>query len=357
MTHVFAIEALLKDPDVLEIMINGHKQVLVERTGKLEEVPSPYRDEAHLRADIEAIVTPLGHRLTESTPILDVRLADGSLVNIVGHPIALNGPSVVIRRFVSSTRQVTLEDTLRFGSWTEDMVKFVRACVLSRQNILVAGGTGSGKTTIANHIAAMIPHDERIIVCQPAPTMIITQPWVVILEARPANLEGRGEITVGQLIENAVKMRPDRIIVPEVSGKEAAALIEPLTAGIDGSIFTMHANSVRNALERFETYILSGSPTMPILSARETIANGVQFVLYQERLSDGKRKMMRITEVLGIEGGLLHTQDIFEYRQTGMKDGKITGYFTATGLIPRRLGRMRDLGLEVPMEMFVPHRA
>jgi pilus assembly protein CpaF len=353
MTTPYAIDDLLADPTISEIMINGYQQVTVERRGILEDVPSPYRDEAHLMEDIVTMIGPSGQVLSETNPIVDVRFSDGSLGNFVTRPITPNGPSVTLRK-ATFQRKISFEDLLRWGSLTEDMATFIRACVLARQNIVIAGGTGSGKTTVANIVADMIPTDERIVLCQETMTMKLGQPRTVILETWGTLGTGKTPISLSQIVVNAMKMRPDRILVAEVAGAEAFPTFQALNTGHDGSMFTMHATGVRNTLERLEAYIMSGSPTMPLLSVREMIANGLNFILYQERLHDGTRRLIKISEVLGMEGGIIQTQDIFEFRQTGLKGKEIVGHFMPTGLIPRVLSKMRDMGIEISMELFAP---
>jgi pilus assembly protein CpaF len=353
MSHTLALEPILQDADVTEIMISGYKNVVVEKHGKLFDVPSPYRDDDHLIADIRAIFEPLGMIPSESHPILDGRLSDGSRVNVVMPPIALNGPTLTIRKFIF--RQPTIDDlTHKYGSWTEDMVTFLRACILGRLNIALCGGTGSGKTTLANLICSMIADDERIVVTENVNEIFLRKPRAVLLEGRPANIEGKGEVTVRDLVRNAVKMRPDRIIVGEVQHGEAYDLIQAMNSGHDGSLFTMHATSPRDMLVRLEIMMGEGSPTTPILGLREMIASGLNLIVQINRLPSGSRRVMNITEVTGLTGDVVTLQDIFVWEQTGFADGKETGRFRATGVIPKFVKRFHELGIDLPVTMFTP---
>jgi pilus assembly protein CpaF len=353
MTITLAIEHLLQDPDVTEIMISGHTQVTVEKRGQLIDVESPYRDEAHLIKDIRAIFEPLGMSPDESHPLLDGRLEDGSRVNVVMPPIALKGPTLTIRKFIFT--QPTIDDLLyKYQALTEDMLKLLRACILGRLNIGIVGGTGSGKTTLASLICAMIPAEERIVVVERANELRLKQPRVILLEARPANLEGRGEVTLSDLTINAMKMRPDRIIVGEVRHSEAYDLIQAMNTGHDGAIFTMHATSPRDALTRLEIMMAEGSPTTPLLGLRQYIASGLNLIVQFNRSTSGTRRMMSITEVTGMTSDTITLQDIFVWEQVGYEDGKEIGRFKATGVIPKFIKRFHDAGIDVPVTMFTP---
>jgi pilus assembly protein CpaF len=346
------LEPWLNDPDVLEIMVNGYDSVYVERSGRLEKVPTPFRDDEHVLEVINAIVTPLGRRVDESTPMVDARLSDGSRVNAVIPPISLTGPTLTIRNFLAE--KVTIEDIIRFESMSEDMIAFLQACVRGRLNIVVAGGTGSGKTTVLNRIVEMIPDNERIILVQNADEMQISKKRLVKLESRPPNIEGKGEVTIRDLVINSLRMRPDRIIVGEVRWAEAIDVLQAMNTGHDGTMFSIHASSPRDALTRLETMVLMANPSLPLLKIRQQIASAVDLITYQERLHDGSRKMLHVTEVLGLEGDALALQDIFEYRQIGFKEGRVTGHHTATGVVPKFFNRFREWGIELPISLFTP---
>jgi pilus assembly protein CpaF len=353
MTENYAIESILQDGDVTEIMISGYQSVVIEKHGNLIDVPTPYRDDQHLMDDINAIFTPLGLQPNESYPILDGRLQDGSRVNVVLPPIALNGPTLTIRKFL--IHQPTIDDLLhKYHVWTEDMVEFLRACLLGRLNIAVCGGTGSGKTTLTNLICSMIPDDERLVVTENVNELRLNQPRVVFLEARPPNLEGRGEVTVRDLVQNAMKMRPDRIIVGEVRHGEAYDLLEAMNMGHDGSMMTLHANNPRDALIRLEMMMSEGSPTTPLLAFRQSIANGLNLIVHTSRLPSGSRRVMNITEVTGLTGDIITLQDIFVWEQTGYEDSKEIGRFKATGVIPRFVKHFHEMGIDLPVTMFTP---
>lgn len=350
------LEPLLNDPQVKEIMVDGHSKVYVERGGKFVDVPTPFRDEGHLMEVIAAIFEPLGRKVDQSSPMCDARLFDGSRVNVVVPPISLVGPVLTLRKF--PLKPLTIEDVLGFGSWNEDIVEFLRACVRARLNIVVAGGTGSGKTTLLNLIAGMIPSDERIITVENVSELqqLLSTKFkrLVRLESRPPNIEGKGEITMRDLVINALRMRPDRIIVGEVRAGEAIEVFQAMNTGHDGTMMSIHANSPRDTLARLETMVLMANPSLPLLNVRQHMASAIDLITYQERLQDGRRKVLKVTEVVGLQGDVIMLQDIFEFRQTGVKEGEITGHFTATGNIPRFLDRIRAAGVELPMRLFTP---
>ncbi|NWF69994.1 MAG: CpaF family protein [Chloroflexi bacterium] len=353
MTHQFAIEHILADAHVTEIMISGHQHIVIEKHGKLQDVPSPYRDAAHLLADIRAIFEPLGLSPDESHPLLDGRLQDGSRVNLVMPPIALDGPALTIRKF--NFRQPTLDDLVnKYHSLTPEIVDFLRACILGRLNIAICGGTGSGKTTLANAILDMIPDDERLVITENANGLLVRQPRAVRLEARPANLEGKGAVTVRDLVRNAMKMRPDRIIVGEVEDGEAFDLLQAMNTGYDGSFFTMHAINPRDALPRLEILMAGGSPTTPVLGLRDMIAKGLNLIVQINRLPSGARRVVNVTEITGMTGDTITLQDIFVWEQTSYIDGKETGRFRATGIIPTFVKRFHEMGIDIPVTMFTP---
>jgi pilus assembly protein CpaF len=346
------LEPFLNDPEVAEIMVDGHDRVYVEKGGKFVDVPTPFRDEAHLLEVITALLAPLGRSVDESSPMVDARLFDGSRVNIVIPPISLVGPVLTIRKFLRTPLNV--EDVLRFGTWSEDIVEFLRACVQGRLNIVVTGGTGSGKTTLLNLIAGMIPSDERIITVENAGELQLPQPRVVVLESRPANIEGRGEVTMCDLVFNALRMRPDRIVAGEVRAGEVLDLLQAMSTGHDGTMMTVHANSPRDVLARMETMATSANPSLPLLNVRQMMTSALDLIVHIERLHDGTRKVRKVTEVQGLQGDVVALADIFEFRQTGLVEGKVTGSFTATGHIPGFLTRLREGGIELPLSLFTP---
>lgn len=351
-----SLAELFEDPDVMEIMIVGPDQVYVEKRGRYEDIPTPYRNLEHLMTEINQAATalgePLGRPLSEQIPMQDYRLPDGSRLNIVLPPIAVNGPFVTIRRF--NFPKLSLADLIEYGSWSQDMVTFLEACVQARLNIAIAGSNASGKTTVANIICGMIPDEERIIKIENATEMFFEKPRLLSLESRPADNEGKGEVTIQDLVINALRMRPDRIVVGEVRASEALDIIHAAHTGHQGTIFSIHAGGVRDVLNRLETMCTLHHISMPLLSVRDMIARAVQVVTFQERLPDGLRRMTRIAEVVGLQGDQIRTQDIFEFRQTGHEDGKITGYFTATGIVPTFVQKIRDAGVDIPMSLFTP---
>ncbi|MBC7871023.1 MAG: CpaF family protein [Chitinophagaceae bacterium] len=349
------LQALLTDPEVSEIMVNGYEHIFIEKHRQLIKVQDSFRDEEHLLQVIERIATPMGHVLNESYPILDLRLPDGSRVHIVGRPIALAGPTITIRKF--SKRPMTTDDLIGFGAWSKEMVTLIETCVKARLNILIVGGTASGKTTVQNIVAGMISDEERIITIENAAELVLTQKHVVALESRPPNVKGQGEISFKQLVESAVKMRPDRIVAGEVFGGEVAPLMVAMNGGFDGTIFNMHATSTRDALARLEIMMTEGNPSLPILGVREHLAAAIDVILCQQRLRDGNRRMLSITEVTGMEGGMINMQDIFEFVQTGYEGGKIIGHFDATGNLPQFNERLEAEGIILPDDFFTPkHR-
>ena len=346
------LEPLLSDPTVTEILADGSARVYVERRGMLEDVPSPFRDDEHLLEVIQALIEPLGRRVDEAAPMVSARLADGSRLQVVIPPVSLIGPSLTLRKFARDT--LTLEDTIRLGVWNEDMVAFMRACVQGRMNIILSGGTASGKTTALNAIGGMIPADERIITVENAAELRLPQTRVVTLESRPANIEGKGGVTVRDLLISALRMRPDRIILGELRGAEALDLFQAASTGHDGTLATLHATSPRDALARLEMMATYSDLTLPLLTVRQMMASAIDLITYQERMRDGTRKVLKVVEVVGMQGDMVVTQDLFEYRQTGFQEGRITGYHTATGNIPRCLVRLGEAGIDLPMSVFTP---
>ncbi|MFZ5917555.1 MAG: CpaF family protein [Chloroflexota bacterium] len=347
------LELWLNDPEVQEIMVNGHQNVYLERHGQLEEVASPFGNDEQVMAAIDAIVTPLG-QVDESTPFVDARLSDGARINAVIPPISLVGPVLTIRKF--STHPLTLEDLIRFGAWSPEMVTFLQACVRARLNIVVAGGVGSGKTTVLNAIAGLIPSQERIITVENAAEFRLpaSHRHLIRMESRPANIEGKGEVTVRDLVINSLRMRPDRLLVGEVRGPEALELFQAINNGHDGTMMTIHASSPRDVLLRLETMTTMANLSLPLLTIRQMMASAIDLITYQERLRDGKRRILKVTEVVGMQGDVVMLQDIFEFRQTGLQEGQISGYHTATGHVPKCLNHIRNSGIDLPMDLFTP---
>jgi pilus assembly protein CpaF len=345
------IEPLLKDDTITEVMINGPKQIFVERAGKLFLTKVQFHDEAHLMNIIERILSPLGRRVDEASPLVDARLADGSRVNIIIHPLSLVGPCVTIRKF--SKTALSVDNLIGFGSMSEDMAEFLRACVKARLNILVSGGTGSGKTTTLNVLSSFIPDDERIVTIEDAAELRLQQQHVVTLEARPSNIEGKGEITIRDLVRNALRMRPDRIIVGEVRSGEALDMLQAMNTGHDGSLTTAHANSPRDALSRLETMVLMAGMDFPVRAIREQISSAIDLIIQQSRIQDGSRKITYITEVQKMEGDTIVLQDLFRYEQSHIDEsGKSVGTFVSTGLQPGFLEKFRLHGVQVPKSSF-----
>jgi len=345
------LEELLADDSVAEIMVNGPSRVYVERHGRLELSDCQFSDDASVLSVIERIVAPLGRRIDESQPYVDARLADGSRVNAIIAPLALSGPTITIRKF--SRKALTAEDFIRFGTWTDQAAEFMRLCVRLRKNIIVAGGTGSGKTTLLNLLSGFIPRTERIVTVEDAAELRLQQPHVVRLEARPPNIEGKGAVTIRDLVKNCLRMRPDRIIVGECRGGEALDMLQAMNTGHDGSLTTVHANSPRDVVSRLETMVLMSGMDLPSRAIREQIASAVDIIIHESRMSDGSRKVDAITEVTGLEGTQIVMQDIFTFNQSGVgADGKVIGEFKSTGAVPTWIDQARSRGIDVDMSMF-----
>ncbi len=342
------LEKLLADDTVSEIMVNGPKQVFVERKGKLQITDVTFADEEQLLNVMDRIVSPLGRHIDEANPMVDARLADGSRVNAVIPPLSLKGPLLTIRKF--SRNPLTAENLISFGSLTFKMAAFLESCVKGRLNIVVSGGTGSGKTTLLNVLSAYIPHDERIVTIEDAAEIQLQQKHVLTLEARPANLEGKGQITIRDLVRNALRMRPDRIVVGEVRGGEALDMLQAMNTGHDGSMTTGHANSARDMLSRLETMVLMAGMNLPIPAIRQQIASAIDIIVQQARLRDGSRKITSINEVLGMEGDVIITQEIFTY-DYGI-DGRTQGRFRPTGIKPHCCEKLMASGAGVRDEWF-----
>lgn len=346
------IEVLLKDPTVTEVMVNGPKKIFVERMGRLQLTDIQFHDDSHVMNIIERILSPIGRHIDESVPLVDARLEDGSRVNIIIPPLSLIGPCITIRKF--ATKALSVDNLITFGTLDRKMADFIKACIQARINILVSGGTGSGKTTTLNVLSSFIPENERIVTIEDAAELKLQQEHVVTLESRPANIEGNGEITIRDLVKNALRMRPDRIIVGEVRGGEALDMLQAMNTGHDGSLTTAHANNPRDALSRLETMVLMAGFEMPIRAIREQVSSAIELILQQSRLKDGSRKITYITEVQHMEGDVITTQDLFRFEQTGMdENGKLTGHFVSTGMQPGFMDKFQVNGVSLPDDFFM----
>lgn len=344
------LEPLLQDEEITEIMTVGAKNIYIEKKGLIERVPVTFESDEHLMRIIDRIVAPLGRRIDESSPMVDARLPDGSRVNAVIPPIALDGPALTIRKF--SKIPLTVQDLINFGSVTPEVMEFCRACVIAGLNLMVSGGTGSGKTTLLNILSGFIPGDERIVTIENAAELQLRQEHVVRLESRPPNIEGRGEITIRDLVINSLRMRPDRIVVGEVRSGEALDLVQAMNTGHDGSMSTAHSNSPRDTLSRLETMVLMAGMDLPVRAIREQLASALHVIVHGDRLRDGTRKIVKVSEVQGMEGDVIVMSDIFEFEQTGMQDGKIQGALRPTGLRPKYISRIMDAGINLPASVF-----
>jgi pilus assembly protein CpaF len=345
------LEALLKDPSISDILVNRCDQVYIERDGKLQETDVVFRDDAHLVQIIERIVSSVGRRIDESSPMVDARLADGSRVNAIIPPLALDGPAMSIRRF--RTDRLGAQDLVTRESWTEPMMLFLKAAIACRLNLIVSGGTGAGKTTLLNILSSFINSDERVVTIEDAAELKLRQRHVVRLETRPANIEGKGAVRARELVVNALRMRPDRIIVGEVRAEEALDMLQAMNTGHDGSLTTVHANSPRDALYRLDTMVAMANLNIPERAVRQQIASAVNIVVQVSRMADGTRKVTNISEITGMEGDVITMQDIFLFDRTGIsKEGKVTGRFRATGIRPKCTERIMTSGLTLPMDLF-----
>ncbi len=344
------LQPLLEDDTITEIMVNGPKNVYAERKGKIHRVPITFESNDHVMRVIDRIVAPLGRRIDESSPYVDARLPDGSRVNAVIPPISLVGPTLTIRKF--SKNPITVEQLIQFGSITPEAVQFLKACVEARLNVVISGGTGSGKTTLLNVLSSFIPGDERIITIENAAELQLRQEHVVTLESRPANIEGRGEITIRDLVINSLRMRPERIIVGECRGGETLDMLQAMNTGHDGSMTTAHANSPRDAIARIETMCLMAGMDLPVRAIREQISSAIDVICQQERMRDGTRKVTYITEVGGMEGDIVTMTDIFVFEQSGIENGKIIGRLRPTGLRPKFMDKIEAAGIHLPPSIF-----
>jgi pilus assembly protein CpaF len=348
------LEPFVRDPDVTEIMVNGWDTIYVERAGKLYWSGTKFHDEGQLRRTIDKIVAKVGRRIDEASPYVDARLPDGSRVNAIIPPLALDGPALTIRKFAADPYQA--EDLVQFGTLTTPVVEFLEACVRGRINIMVSGGTGAGKTTTLNVLSSFIPDDERILTIEDAAELKLQQPHVVRLEYRPANIEGRGEVTIRDLVKNSLRMRPDRIVVGEVRGGEALDMLQAMNTGHDGSISTIHSNSPRDSLSRLETVSMMAGMDLGQRAIREQISSALQLIVHQARLKDGSRRLTHVTEVVGMEGEVITLQDLFlfDFNAGVDEDGKFQGHLKATGLAPAFLDKLAERGVFIDPNLFSP---
>jgi pilus assembly protein CpaF len=344
------LQPLLEDDTITEVMVNGAKNIYIERKGKVHRVPVTFENNDHVMRIIDRIVAPLGRRIDESSPYVDARLPDGSRVNAVIPPISLVGPVLTIRKF--SRNPITVEQLIQFGSITQEAIQFLKACVEARLNIVISGGTGSGKTTLLNVLSGFIPSDERILTIENAAELQLRQEHVVTLESRPPNIEGRGEITIRNLVINALRMRPERIIVGEIRDDAALDMLQAMNTGHDGSMTTLHSNGPRDTLARLETMVLMAGMDLPSRAIREQIASAIDLVVHQERMRDGTRKVTNFTEISGMEGEVITMTDIFVFEQTGIENGQITGRLRPTGLRPKFMEKIEAAGINLPPSIF-----
>ncbi len=346
------IDRLLRDESVTEVMVNGPHQVYIERAGRIEMCDVRFSDEVHVRRIIDKIVSQVGRRVDEANPMVDARLPDGSRVNVIVHPLAIGGPFMTIRKFAKDPYQV--DDLIRFGSFTPQVAHFVNSCVRGRLNCVVSGGTGTGKTTLLNVLSSFIPNDERIVTVEDAKELQLHQEHVLPLEARPPNIEGRGEVKIRDLVRNALRMRPDRIVVGEVRGGEALDMLQAMNTGHDGSLTTVHSNSPRDTLSRIETMTLMAGMELPVRVIREQMASALDLVVHLTRLRDGTRRVTQVSEVMGMEGDVVVLQDIyvFDYSMGIDEDGRFRGHLKSTGIRPSFSERLSDFGITLEPALF-----
>jgi pilus assembly protein CpaF len=344
------LQPLLEEDTVTEIMVNGAKNIYIERFGKIQRVPMTFESDEHVMRIIERIVSPLGRRIDESSPYVDARLPDGSRVNAIIPPLSLVGPVLTIRKFARTP--ITVDQMIQYGTLTPECVQFLKACVESRLNIIISGGTGSGKTTLLNVLSGYIPPDERIITIENAAELQLRQEHVVTLESRPANIEGKGEITIRHLVINSLRMRPDRIIVGEIRDEAALDMLQAMNTGHDGSMTTAHANSPRDVLARLETMVLMAGMDLTVRAIREQVSSALDLIIHQERMRDGTRKVVAVTEVSGMEGDIITLMDIFAFEQMGIENGKVIGKLRPTGLRPKFIDKIEASGIHLPASTF-----
>ena len=344
------LQPLLEDESVTEIMVNGSKNIYIERKGKIIRVPVAFESNEHVMRIIDRIVSPLGRRIDESQPYVDARLPDGSRVNVIIPPISLVGPVITIRKFARTP--FTVEQLIQYGSITDESIDFLKACVEARINLVISGGTGSGKTTLLNVISSFIPADERIVTIENAAELQLRQEHVVTLESRPPNIEGRGEVTIRQLVINALRMRPDRIIVGEIRDEAALDMLQAMNTGHDGSMTTCHSNGPRDTLSRVETMTMMAGMDLPVRAIREQVSSAIDLIIHQERMRDGSRKVTNITEVTGMEGDVITMTDIFVFEQVGFENGRVVGRLRPTGLRPKFLDKIEASGIHLPSSIF-----
>lgn len=344
------LQPLLEDETVTEIMVNGAKNIYVERKGKIVRVPVAFESDDHVMRIIDRIVAPMGRRIDESSPYVDARLPDGSRVNAIIPPISLIGPVVTIRKFFKTP--ITVEQMIEYGSLTAEALQLLKACVEARLNVIISGGTGSGKTTLLNVLSQFIPNDERIVTIENAAELQLRQEHVVTLESRPPNIENKGEVTIRQLVVNALRMRPDRIIVGEIRDEAALDMLQAMNTGHDGSMTTAHSNGPRDTLARLETMTLMAGMELPVRAIREQIASAIDVVIHQERMRDGSRKIVNVTEVNGMEGDVITMTDIFAFEQSGIENGKVMGRLRPTGLRPKFMEKIEAAGIHLPATIF-----
>ena len=353
MTGFGPIQPLLDDPDISEVMVNGPKKVFIEKSGKVTKSAITFDDDDHVARIIDRIILPLGRRVDPDSPTVDARLPDGSRVNAVIRPVSIDGPCITIRKFKKD--KLSIQQLIDYGSLTQNMAEFVRACVLAHLNIVISGGTGSGKTTLLNVLSSFIPEGERIVTIEDAAELQLQQDHVLRLETKVANTDGRGAVTIRDLVRNALRMRPDRIVVGECRGGEALDMLQAMNTGHDGSLTTLHANTPRDALSRLETMVLMSGMDLPLKVVRQQISSAVDLIIQQTRLKDGSRKVTAITEVIGMEGDTVVMTDIFKFEQTGVApDGKIKGELKATGIRPLFGPKLEAAGYKLAAEIFMP---
>lgn len=344
------IEPLLQDPTVSEVMVNGPKSIYVERKGRIEKTGLFFDSDEHLLRIIDRIVSPIGRRVDESSPMVDARLPDGSRVNAIIPPLSLIGPVLTIRKFAKTP--LTVDDLVENGTLTTEIAEFLKACVEARLNVVISGGTGSGKTTFLNVLSAFIPVDERIVTIEDSAELQLKQEHVVTLESRPPNIEGKGQVSIRQLVINALRMRPDRIVVGECRGAEALDMLQAMNTGHDGSMTTLHSNGPRDTLRRLETMVMMAGYDLPLRAIREQISSAIDLIIHQERLKDGTRKVVKVSEVQGMEGDVVVMQDIFSFERTGIRDGRIIGQLQPAGIRPKFMEKIEQMNIHLPAHIF-----